>query len=589
MAPEGGSDGAWLVVHHADGRRQHHRLTLALTTLGRSDQNVIEVLDPKLSRFHCEVERRGQTWTIRDCNSRNGTLVNGEAISATPRPLRDHDRITIGRTELVFLTSAPADLRQDPAMVIVAHQPTAGPQKMVSPGAATAVAPIGGDEDEAEVGGEAPTTIGWRGTQPFDPRQTMRVQQVVPRGDAWRTVALAAIEGFDATSRGALLERAVAEALSLMQARGALLVLLDEKAQDALVVTAAVGLDPEGRERCLELGRRVVVTRDLVLDDRRALGVPVRARGKVQGALVLHDLPAAPAQGAVEVEALTVLAGALARTLGTSLQLEEVRRDERAAHGERLAHDLRQALMPAPEETRAAGIDVGFARAPSSEAGRDLALRMLAPSRAGRQELFLALAETPDPDAPPPPRFRRRGERSFLSLVGQAELCGALRALVAVLPRTDEVLLQLDRALRAGRPPSRAAVALLRYDPASGALRFAGAGHAPLIVRRVSGAVETSLALAPALGAGSEQRHTERELRWEKGDLAVVVTASAVRAASRQGGAPIGEQGLRKLVVALDPALPAAELADRLVGGLLRHHGAPELSDAAAFVLRRVP
>lgn len=45
-----GVDAAWLVVHQPDGARHHHRLTLALTTLGRSEQNVIEVLDPKLSR-----------------------------------------------------------------------------------------------------------------------------------------------------------------------------------------------------------------------------------------------------------------------------------------------------------------------------------------------------------------------------------------------------------------------------------------------------------------------------------------------------------------------------------------------------------
>jgi pSer/pThr/pTyr-binding forkhead associated (FHA) protein len=589
---ESGSDTAWLVVHHPDGTRHHHRLTLALTTLGRSDQNVIEVLDAKLSRFHCEVERRGGLWLIRDCNSRNGTAVNGEALTSA-RPLRDRDKISIGRTTVEFTLALPEDLRSDPAMALAIPA-------SVAPGAAPPPPPLAPldraraapSEDDEPVEGEAPTSIGRRTSLSFDPRQTMRVEaSIVPRGpghDPWKVVARAALEGLDATNRTALIERAIVDAKDLLQARGVMLVLAEEKNPDALSVTAALGLDRDGRERCFELARRVVGTRERVIDDRRALGVPLRGRRRVEGALVLHDLPGTPAEGTVELEALDALATAVARTLSTSLLLEEVRREERAAHGERLAHDLRRGLFPEPDAPPVPGLDVGFARAPSTQAGRDVALRVLAPARAGRQELFLALAETPDLDAPPPERFRRRGERGFLPLLGQAELTGALRALIAVLPRTDEVLLQLDRALRAGGPAGRAAIALLRYDPTTAGLRFSGAGHAPLLLRRASGAVESILPLAPALGSGPEPRLAERELRWEKGDLLLLVSASASRAALTQG-LSLGDQDLRAIAASIDPRLTAVRAAQLALEEVLRRVGVLELADAAALVMRRVP
>lgn len=601
-----GVDAAWLVVHQPDGARHHHRLTLALTTLGRSEQNVIEVLDPKLSRFHCEVERRAGRWLVRDCNSRNGTQVNGEPVLG-PRPLRPGDRITIGRTTVDFLDAPPDDLRDDAAIVMhaplapapaadlselttVLHTPAASDETLSGLPTTAGPGPLGLAEPEA-VSGDAPTTVGRRPTASFDPRQTLRVEAMIPRGEPWRLVSRGVIDGLDATSRAALIDRAVQDARDLVQARGALLAMADPRRPEALVVSASIGLDAAGRERCLEAARRVVVTRHRASDDRRLLAVPLRGRERLEGALVLHDLPAPPGEAAVEVDALEALAAALARTLSSSLLLEEVRRAERAHHAERLGHDLRRAVLASPEaalpSSAAPGLDVGFARAPSAEVGRDLALRVLSPPRAGRQELFLALLETPDPDAPPPARLRRRGERGFVSLLGQAELCGALRALVAVLPRTDEVLLQLDRALRAGGAPGRAAVVLLRHDPSTGALRFSGAGHAPLALRRAQGEVETALALAPALGVGPEPRLAERELRWERDDVLVTVTAAALRGAPGAPSAAVGEHDLRAIVAALDPALPATHLAERVVGELLRAHDARERPDVAALVLRR--
>ena len=104
----------WLEVTLPDGERDYLRLNLALTTVGRSEQNVLELLDPKLSRFHCEIERRGDVFFVRDCNSRNGTRVNDDPVHV-PRRLEAGDRIKLGHSQLLFLRARPPQVSRDAA------------------------------------------------------------------------------------------------------------------------------------------------------------------------------------------------------------------------------------------------------------------------------------------------------------------------------------------------------------------------------------------------------------------------------------------------------------------------------------------
>lgn len=544
----------WLVVVQPDGSRQEVRLSLALTTIGRSEQNVVEVLDPKLSRFHCEVERRGAEWLVRDCNSRNGTQLNGAAVDGA-RPLRHGDRIVIGATTIDFLHQLP-DAR-----------PPAAPPSAAAPG-------LG----ELDTIGPTRLADALRPTTGFDARLTQRIEALGggARADPWPRLALATRRALDARSRGELIELAVQDAPAFVQARGALLVLGADPA--TLTVTASLGLERDARGRCVDVARRVLETRGRVADDRRTLGLPLRGRSGLHGGLVLHDLAVAAPEGSAELDALQQLADVVGRTLSTSLQIEDVRRDERAFAAERLAHDLRVvARGPAPPATP--GLDVGVAEAAEVGAGRLLLDRFPGPARAGRSEAFVLLGDVPDVDAPAEQPFRRRGERSFPPLLAQTALRGALRALVAFVPRTDELLLHLD-GLRGTGPLQRAALLLVRHDPTTGALRFAGAGHAPLLIRRRDAAAVEALApLGPALGAGPPARGGERELRLEPGDVALALSGAAWRAA--------GDEAARTVTLGLDPTRPADELAGRALHALARRVGGAPIEDAAAVVIRR--
>ncbi len=69
--------------------------------IGRSDRNELVLKDESVSREHARIVRRGDAFTIEDCQSRHGTLVNRKSIRE-PTTLRHGDRITICDTILRF-------------------------------------------------------------------------------------------------------------------------------------------------------------------------------------------------------------------------------------------------------------------------------------------------------------------------------------------------------------------------------------------------------------------------------------------------------------------------------------------------------
>lgn len=81
-------------------------------SLGRSSSCDIIVNETECSRRHALFNPQvgGEVWVV-DLGSTNGTLHNGKRLSR-PTRLADGDRLTIGRSEFMFRSSAPAP--QDP-------------------------------------------------------------------------------------------------------------------------------------------------------------------------------------------------------------------------------------------------------------------------------------------------------------------------------------------------------------------------------------------------------------------------------------------------------------------------------------------
>lgn len=68
--------------------------------IGALEENDVAIPSRSVSRFHAELRKDGEQWTLFDLDSTNGTRLNGKRI--TRAPLRAGDRIRIGDVEMVF-------------------------------------------------------------------------------------------------------------------------------------------------------------------------------------------------------------------------------------------------------------------------------------------------------------------------------------------------------------------------------------------------------------------------------------------------------------------------------------------------------
>jgi len=89
-----------ILAETADGYLQTNKTypLLPLTSIGRAPTNTIMIEEQFASSEHAIIALRNGQWWLEDRNSRNGTLVNGEA--ATSLIITDGDIISVGSTSL---------------------------------------------------------------------------------------------------------------------------------------------------------------------------------------------------------------------------------------------------------------------------------------------------------------------------------------------------------------------------------------------------------------------------------------------------------------------------------------------------------
>src|SRR5687768_4764312 len=94
---------AYLVIREGAKWTDVFRLLPGRTvTIGRASTNQIVIKDERASRNHAEVFHTGGRWTLRDLDSRNGTLVGGQAIRGD-YALVPGDVVRIAHTQLAFV------------------------------------------------------------------------------------------------------------------------------------------------------------------------------------------------------------------------------------------------------------------------------------------------------------------------------------------------------------------------------------------------------------------------------------------------------------------------------------------------------
>jgi transcriptional regulator with GAF, ATPase, and Fis domain len=139
---------AYLVIREGSKWSDVFRLVPGQSvTVGRAPTNQIVLKDERCSRNHAEVFLSAGQWTLRDLDSRNGTMVGGQMVRGDWQ-LKPGDAIRIGHTQLVFVyklsdaftssgdasstaqrlppdtSQASTEAAEDEANVLVASEPT---------------------------------------------------------------------------------------------------------------------------------------------------------------------------------------------------------------------------------------------------------------------------------------------------------------------------------------------------------------------------------------------------------------------------------------------------------------------------------
>ena len=128
-----------LHITTTDGRISSYQLLKQETTIGRSKQNDIVLLDQSVSRKHAKIIKTDQGHLLSDLGSFNGTLVNEALIESTL--LKHEDIIKVGLNILTYLSQPQAgklfkgtltlsggiDLGKGPEPIIKASSETLSP------------------------------------------------------------------------------------------------------------------------------------------------------------------------------------------------------------------------------------------------------------------------------------------------------------------------------------------------------------------------------------------------------------------------------------------------------------------------------
>lgn len=143
---------AYLVIREGSKWSDVFRLVPGQSVIiGRAPTNQIVVKDERCSRMHVEVFMSAGQWTLRDLDSRNGTIVGSQVVSGDWN-LKPGDVIRIGHTQLVFVHKL-SDAFSDSSTLVRRASPD--------------TAPIEGAPDDASsvLTASEPTTITHRRVQ----------------------------------------------------------------------------------------------------------------------------------------------------------------------------------------------------------------------------------------------------------------------------------------------------------------------------------------------------------------------------------------------------------------------------------------
>jgi sigma-B regulation protein RsbU (phosphoserine phosphatase) len=501
--------------------------------IGRSDQNEVVLTDPSLSRNHAEVFDEQGTWMLKDCGSRNGTLVGGQPIAAPVR-LDPGMRVVVGACTLALdqPTGPPAP---EPATVVFADRPleTTGtvvlsPDELIETPTSETRDEKGFNEELAKI--RKRLEIVEKANLELLAHESMDV--LLPK-------ILEVVFEAVAPERAALVERQPDGELVCRAFRG--------NSQEEMTISRTIANTV--------IDQRVsVLTSDAQLDERFANGASIMAQGiqavmavplwnkqKVIGLIYADSRLTSGIFGDEDLRLLTMLANIAALQIQNATLFSEQLEKQRFEREAEAAADIQQRLLPRTRPDIPGYVFDGHNK-PCYECGGDYfdCLRM------GTNRTGVVLSDVAG---------KGMGAAMLMAVIQATFQAGASSE-----PEPKELVDQLGNAINRSAPSNRyATLFFIDLNHETHALRYINAGHAPLpLLVRASGEVQELPASGPPLGLLPGIDYAVNELQLEPGDF-IFASSDGVTDLENPDEEMFGEERLKEILVAL-AARPIVEI-----------------------------
>jgi serine phosphatase RsbU (regulator of sigma subunit) len=540
-----------LLIQCPDGRTKKVPLTGERISVGRSSSaELCFPEDAGLSRQHFAFELDGENWTVQDLGSKNGTFVNNIALRAR-LSLSPGDRITAGH--LVIVYSPNADRAASDVVVFEGTDTSA-------PTTSTLVTSLEGALSN----------------------QTMVVERTGPRGS---TQIQALIRAGQCLSENHPLEELFPLILDLsvkaVNAQRGVVMLLEgtdlvpkaHKGEGFRISTAV-------RDKVLN-ERSSVLVRDAQLDDafrsrmsivehkvHSMIAVPLQTSERIIGLLYLDSPSVLREFTAEDLNLLTVMANVAAIRIEHA-RLAEIEQAERIFQRDlSQAAEIQQRMLPS-EAPQVANADLAGYNFPCRTVGGDYYDFFTYPDG----KVAAALGDVSGKGMP--------ASLMMMSLVARVQVLAEDVSDVAALMN------RLNKSTCANCPANRFITFFFSvFDPATGELRWASAGHNPPIIVRGDGKAEMLEGGGPVLGILSMIKFDEHRTQLGHDDM-LVIYSDGVTEATNPKEEEYGEDRLIELLRG-NRGKPASAIVDAVKADVATWAaGSPPADDVTLVVLKR--
>jgi phosphoserine phosphatase RsbU/P len=537
-----------LLISGPEERARTVELGNSRLRLGRAKDNELPFpQDAMLSRYHLAFEPKNGSWFIVDCGSRNGTVLNSQALTEE-RQLRPGDRIFAGQLTIEIQEEVPTGpvrfVSQDPSGLfegtstfittleeVLKHSRSGSPNKT------------------AAIGGRRTVDALIKAGQELAGRR--------PLNELFETILDLALEAVNAR-RGIIL---VCE--------GGHLIDRATRGKDFTISTAV-------RDQVLKSKRSLIVNdtfneeafrtqRSIVTQQVRSLlTVPLQTGSEVIGLIYVDNWADPRVFSQEDLELLTVMANVAAIRIEHA-RLALIEEQDKITQAELAqATDIQRSLLPA--------------EAPPLEGYRLAAYNV--PCRAVGGDYYDFLTYDPERMALVIADVCGKGMPAALMM---SSLQARVQMLAASCPDAAQALTSLNRNLAPRFPPGRFITAFYAIlEMATGRLEYSNAGHNYPIVVRADGSFEQLVqgGLVLALVCGTKYSAFETELR--PGDL-LCLYSDGVTEATNSRGEMFSEDRLARFVAERKDQQPA-QIVKELLANLHQWSSGP-LSDDLTLVL----